>query len=245
MVNKWLGFAQKALIFKSVFLLCCSVFAEIQITGTRVIFPAQKKEVSVALQNTGKRPVLIQSWVDSAQTNDEIKTDELVPFLITPPLLRVEPGQNAVLRILRTGGDFADDRESLFWLNVQEIPEQSKAENALQFAVISRLKLFIRPSKLDMPSDEVYARLDWKVSTQNQHLGFQITNPTPYFITITGLRVNGAINLSAPEMLPPYGQIFYSLAQQKIVAEQITNLSYQTINDFGAMTQAFHVIPRH
>lgn len=39
-------------------------------------------------------------------------------------------------------GDLPVDRESVFWLNVKEIPKKSAEENVLQIAVRSRIKLF-------------------------------------------------------------------------------------------------------
>ncbi|MDP9033123.1 MAG: fimbria/pilus periplasmic chaperone, partial [Pseudomonadota bacterium] len=41
---------------------CSQAMSSVVITGTRVIFPADKKEVTVKINNNGTKPVLVQSW---------------------------------------------------------------------------------------------------------------------------------------------------------------------------------------
>jgi len=64
-------------MFRSLFsivaltLICNSAYASIVITGTRVVYPSDAKEVSVKLSNKGKSPVLIQSWIDDGNTKSK------------------------------------------------------------------------------------------------------------------------------------------------------------------------------
>src|SRR5579871_899957 len=110
--------------------VACSVVsfaaqAAITITGTRVIYPAQNREVNVRLNNVDSRPVLVQAWLDdgdAAAAPNEIK----VPFTLLPSVFRVEPHRGQALRIMFAGGDMPTDRESVYWLNVLEIPPKPK-----------------------------------------------------------------------------------------------------------------------
>lgn len=43
--------------------------AGIVIYGTRVIYPAEKKEVVVQLVNQGEQASLVQSWIDDGNTH--------------------------------------------------------------------------------------------------------------------------------------------------------------------------------
>ncbi len=43
--------------------------AGIVIYGTRVIYPADKKEVLVQLMNQGNRSSLVQSWIDDGDSS--------------------------------------------------------------------------------------------------------------------------------------------------------------------------------
>jgi P pilus assembly chaperone PapD len=56
------------------------------------------------------------------------------PFIITPPLYRLDGGQKNIERIVMTGS-LPQEQESLFWLNIKAIPSASKQMNSLQIAV--------------------------------------------------------------------------------------------------------------
>ncbi len=43
--------------------------ANIVITGTRVIYPSDAKNVSVQLTNVGDSPSLVQAWIDDGDAN--------------------------------------------------------------------------------------------------------------------------------------------------------------------------------
>jgi len=62
----------------------------------------------------------VQSWVDSGGKNRA-----KAPFLITPPLFRLDAKEDNVLRVVRTGGNLPGDRESLYWLNIKPFPLQN------------------------------------------------------------------------------------------------------------------------
>ncbi|MCC3264159.1 fimbria/pilus periplasmic chaperone, partial [Paenibacillus polymyxa] len=72
-------------------------------------------------------------------------------FIITPPLFKLSPTKNNVLRIVNTSDALPQDRESVYWVNVKSIParsEDAENKNVLQIAVRTRLKLFYRPAGL-------------------------------------------------------------------------------------------------
>lgn len=57
--------------------------AGIVIYGTRVIYPAEKKEVVVQLVNQGEQASLVQSWIDDGNTS--LPPEKIqVPFMLTP-----------------------------------------------------------------------------------------------------------------------------------------------------------------
>ncbi|MBE0398489.1 fimbria/pilus periplasmic chaperone [Citrobacter amalonaticus] len=60
------------------------------IGGTRIIYDATKKDASITVSNPDNHPYLIQTWVD----NVENVTKE-VPFIVTPPLYRLNAGKKA------------------------------------------------------------------------------------------------------------------------------------------------------
>lgn len=96
--------------------------AGITLDGTRVIFSAPSKETSMVVKNQGTDDIMVQSWVES---NTRLQTAD-VPFAITPPLVRLGGQKQQVLRILYQGQGLPTDKESVFWLAVQEIPQRAK-----------------------------------------------------------------------------------------------------------------------
>ncbi|MEG2434427.1 MAG: fimbria/pilus periplasmic chaperone, partial [Acinetobacter sp.] len=118
--------------------------AGIQIGRTRVIYDASKKEVALSLKNTETElPWLIQSWIDTGDGKTR------GPFIVTPPLFRLDPQKEQNLRITWSGQALPTDRESLFYMNVRTIPAMEKSDdqkNVLRLIYKTRLKLFWRPS---------------------------------------------------------------------------------------------------
>lgn len=204
--------------------------AGVMLGGTRVILGEKDREASIPVKNTGVSPYVVQAWIDAGEGQNK------TPLLVTPPLSRLDPGMENILRIMRTAGDLPADRESVFWLNVKEIPEKSKEENVLQIAVRSRIKVFYRPSKLQGKSDESRARLKWAVSAgaQGQGAVLRIANPTAYNVTFTALNVNNGQQLINADMVPPFGEASYPLSAVK--APQAVQVGYTTLNDYGGET---------
>ncbi|MBB5359326.1 chaperone protein EcpD [Rhodanobacter sp. ANJX3] len=224
-------------------LFCANVAqASVIIGGTRVIFPAKDGEVTLRLSNDSARPALIEAWVDRG---DPKSTPEKVdaPFLITPPLFRIEAHKDQSLRIIATPAPLPTDRESLFWLNVLEIPPkpssmETQDKNTLQLAIHSRLKLFYRPDHLPGDPLKVPAQLIWKVAPQAQGYVLDVRNPTPYHITITDLSVNvgGKSYASETGMIDPLGVLRLTIKGLSQAPAAGTPVNYVVVNDYGAAT---------
>lgn len=201
--------------------------ASIIIGGTRVVYPASNKEVTVKLSNVGTAPVLIQSWIDNGDT--EARPEDIsVPFTLTPPINRVEPGKGQMLRLAYTGASLPSNKESIFWLNVLEIPAKATPapgkENFLQMAFRSRIKLFFRPDGLPGNPDEAPSLLNW-TSAAN---GISVKNPTPYYISMASIKVNGK---EIPgTMVAPDESKLLSLPS----ASPGSKVNFIFINDYGA-----------
>ncbi|EIG5499048.1 fimbria/pilus periplasmic chaperone [Escherichia coli] len=136
---------------------------------------------------------------------------------------------NNTLRIINaTNHQLPGDRESLFWVNVKAIPameKDQKNENSLQLAIISRIKMFYRPTNLAMAPEEAPAMLRFRRSGSK----LTLINPTPYFITVTNMKAG---NSNLPNtMVPPKGEVSVDIPH---VATG--DISFQTINDYGALT---------
>lgn len=119
-----------------------SANAAIALDRTRIIFPGNAKSITLTITNENKEiPYLAQSWLENKK-GEKISA----PFLITPPLQRVEGGKNAIIRINNIDtGTLPQDRESVYWFSVREVPPKSDKPNVLQVALQTKIKLFYRP----------------------------------------------------------------------------------------------------
>lgn len=215
--------------------------ASVVITGTRVIFNAAQGETTVRLTNDNSRPALVEAWIDDGDVNSTPDSAH-TPFLITPPLFRMDPNKDQSLRILFAPGSqpLPTDRETLFWLNVLEIPPKpggaAADRNTLQFAIRSRLKLFYRPAEL--PGDPLKAPdlLVFKVASDAQGAALDVHNPTPYYVTISKLSFGseGVPVAGAEGMVAPFGDLHLPLKNLAHVPAAGTSIAFTTIDDYGA-----------
>lgn len=151
----------------------------IALGATRIIYPADAKQTAVWIRNshTNER-FLVNSWIENSSGVKEKS------FIITPPLFVSEPKSENTLRIIYTGPPLAADRESLFWMNVKTIPSVDKnalnGRNVLQLAILSRMKLFLRPIQLqELPAVLI-------------HLKYEKTGRTLDYSGSDGIRFGGA-----------------------------------------------------
>lgn len=227
--------------------LCLSVpaaQASVVIAGTRVVFPAKEGEVTVRMTNDNTHPALVEAWIDKGDLNSTPdKVD--VPFLITPPLFRMEAQRDQNLRIIATpaAASLPADRESLFWLNVLEIPPKPSGpqfadKNTLQFAIRSRLKFFYRPANLPGDADKAPEQMSWKVVGDSHGYALEVRNPTPYHVTLVNvaLQVDGHAYTADAGMVDPLGTLRLPLHGLTQAPAAGTSITYSNINDFGAST---------
>ena len=217
-------------------------WANVVVSGTRVVFPAKVGEVTLRLTNEGAQPALVEAWIDRG--NPQSTPDKVdVPFLITPPLFRMNAQQGQSLRIVYTQEPLPADRESLFWLNVLEVPPKPSGpdvagKNLLQLAIRSRLKLFFRPDSL--PGDPLKApsQLSWKAAADGVSHMLEVRNPTPYYITFSAitLTVDGKDYAVDTGMVAPQATLRLTVPKLQQSPAAGARVAYTTINDYGAAT---------
>lgn len=203
--------------------------AAVTIDRTRVIYEGKMKSVSINLSNDNKDlPFLAQSWIEDEQ-NQKITS----PLLALPPLQRLEPGSKSVVRVTAVPDVslLPQDRESLFYFNVREIPPKSEQSNVLQLALHTKVKLFYRPQAIVVDKNVV-----WQQQLVFQKSGSQLTveNPTPFHIVMTGLasefKARGGQEIAGFNglMLAPYAS-----EQIKLNTTAPNSFVMSYINDYG------------
>ena len=200
-LRNWLafGFAFSWVLVSS---LTQTAQAAVTVMGTRVVYNAFDRDVTIQLSNAGNTPSLVQTWVDLGDPKAQPQ-DIDAPFVLSPPMFRIDPNHKQNLRMVFTGKVLPKDRESLYWLNVLEIPpkpSESAGENYLQFSVRSRLKIFYRPANLPGDANKAAQSVKWQIKREsnrdsakgNQEETIRITadNPTPYHVSFAEIRLN-------------------------------------------------------
>ncbi|AKJ43744.1 fimbrial biogenesis chaperone [Pragia fontium] len=211
-------------IFITLLILPLSGQAAVTLDRTRVVFDGGGKSVSLNISNDNQQqPYLAQAWLEDEQQNKLLTG----PLVITPPVQRLEPGAKSMIRITAAASSqLPQDKESLFYLNLREIPPVSDKPNVLQIALQTKIKLFYRPKALKRDPGSVWQD---QLVLHAEGGGYRIENPTPYYVTVIGLGGSEKQSLEGDfetVMLGPNGS-----ARVKSAVYTKPYLTY--INDYG------------
>ncbi|RTF19078.1 molecular chaperone [Serratia marcescens] len=206
--------------------------AAISLDRTRAVYVSDAKSISLNIVNENKElPFLAQSWLENEQ-HQKITS----PLVVLPPLQRVEPSERSVVRITKTpeADRLPQDRESVFYFNLREIPPKSNKPNSLQIALQTRIKLFYRPAAI--APERNTAPWQEQLTLTKQGDRYIVNNPTPYYVTI--IDVASRKNASGPQnfepfMVPPKGQAALTVNAASVGSSPV--LTY--INDYGGRPQ--------
>ncbi|AWK40724.1 hypothetical protein A4R40_03905 [Photorhabdus laumondii subsp. laumondii] len=206
--------------------------AGISLNKTRVIFTQGARAQTLTVVNTTPQAWLVQVRI----TGDQEKTAPA--FVVTPPLFRLEANSQNSLRILPTFNlpPFPVGRESLGYVQMNAIPAahpmaNEHARDQASMSVGMRIKFFWRPHGLPMLPEQAYGQLRF----QSQPGGIKACNPTPYFLSLDSLTLDGqTLDLNRyPSMIAPQDCVTYAgQAGKKAV-------SWSMINDYGGASNLF------
>lgn len=205
----------------------------ISLSRTRVVLTSTDKAQSITIKNHGQRTYLVKSAIAATPGGQEP-----VPFIVTPPLFRLEANSQNTLRILRQDiQGLAKDRESVFYLSAIMVPSSEKPDISEADSMSARvsvgvqniIKLFYRPAGLLMTPAQAEKAL---IFTQHSHQ-VQVRNPTPYYLTFAHLSLDGVtVNVrDSVSMIPPFAQISYP------VSGVVHKAQWSVINDYGGNSQ--------
>lgn len=225
--------------------------AGVIIDGTRHIYPQQRREITLRLTNDDKRaPRLVQVWLDQGDASQDPSQSD-VPFSLSPPVFRLDPGKSQGVRLVYTLDPLPADQESLFWLNALEIPpkvnaaelgEQAPDGNHLQLAFRIRTKVFFRPRHLPGSADAAPAQLRWSLRRTGDQAVLHVHNPSAYHVTFNEValamspRPDAQLVKVQEGMVPPGASLELPVrgALQTVPANAQVHFKY--INDYGAFS---------
>lgn len=206
--------------------------AGIMLGGTRVLYTAPSKEASILIMNQGAEDIMVQSWIEA----DAKSGSQDVPFVVTPALSRLAGKKQQLLRIFYSGESLPSDKESMFRLVVQEIPQKAKEENTLQIAVRQRIKLFYRPAGLVGKVEEAPQQLKWRLVKREGKAALEVNNPSVFHVSFADVTLHSGsatYPVSASTVAPGTTQTFAVNGLPLNTTSKLLKVEFNSINDYG------------
>ncbi len=207
-----------------------SAHAAVGLDRTRVIFDGGKDATSVNITNNNTQlPYLAQGWIE-----DEAGKKITTPLIVLPPVQRLEPGKQSQVKVqaLPAAKLLPQDRETVYYFNLREIPPRSDKSNTLQIALQTRIKLFYRPQAIEPSQQDLSNPWQEKLTLTREGERYQVNNPTPYYVTLVDARSSKEGKTLAgfePVMVPPKGSLTLGPT-----ARDLGTSPYLTyVNDYG------------
>ncbi|ELO4999960.1 fimbrial chaperone [Escherichia coli] len=209
---------------------CSQSMAAFVLNGTRFIYEEGKKNTSFTVSNEADKTYGGQVWIDNTNQGSGVY---MVP---QPPFFKVGAKQKQVIRIMNTDSNLPKDRESLFWLNVQEVPPKPEVKDSegsvLAIAMNTRVKLIYRPTAIKDGRQGAEKQLVLEQRGNETWL----KNPTPYYMAVVGVKVNGKKVSLSDKTLTDIAQLkpFSDVSLGKKVTGKA---SVEAINDWGGVEE--------
>ncbi|CAH0530405.1 fimbria/pilus periplasmic chaperone [Vibrio hippocampi] len=205
------------------------LWAAFSLDGTRFVYHETAKSMEVQVTNSEERDYGGQVWVENYTHSAQESY-----FAIYPALFKIG-GQSVQQVKFINIAPLSKDQESLFYINVQEIPpiaSDNQMNNAIAIAITTKVKLFYRPESLkkDRPSAEK------NITARRTAKGIVLENPTPYYFAVT--KVHQLPDLPKATMdnlaiFSPQSEVILPVSQQT----QLKELSFLAINDYGGRNE--------
>ena len=219
-----------------------SAHAALTISSTRIVYDSSQRSASVVVTNPSQRPFAAQAWINT-EADD---TTTAVPFMTAPALFRLGAGKEQSVQISALPNDLPQDRESLLFFNLQEIPQAiGDQRNALNIALRTRIKLFYRPVQVQGNPVDRLKELRLSRMQCNGRPRLTLENPTPYHYTFSRLDlIEGKRQKALPgsDMLAPLSTLDVALPSGMDGSDLQAVVT--VINDYGGTSKPL-TLPVH
>jgi len=198
--------------------------AALQLNRTRVIYN-ENGDHELIVSNPSTSLYGGQVWVEGEDSNASTN------FVTSPQLFKIDVDKKQIVRIYQTNATIETERESLFWLNVQEIPPKTMKgdQNGIVLAFRHKIKLLHRPATLSS------TRIDAEQQITAQIVGKRLilNNPTPFYFAVANVMVNNNTNLTFKK--DPFKP--FSSLEIDLTVNNIDSIKISAIDDYGAVNE--------
>lgn len=205
----------------------------IHIDKTRVIYYEGDRLQSIGITNKKDYPILFKAKINPENEKDNTK------FIITPPILKLEPSQQVSLNVINRKPILDDKIEHLSYICVKGLPPEDIAKDAkkrqdsvgLEINILVKIcqKLIYRPSSIAKKPRDIGSYLKWSIDKNK----LKSENPTPYYIIFHNLNVDG-VKIDTQKYIKPYGYTHFDSVKIKQ-----GKVSWSVIEDYGGSSANF------
>ncbi|ELY3087840.1 fimbria/pilus periplasmic chaperone [Klebsiella aerogenes] len=214
----------------------------LKLGASRIIYVPETDGATLTVENKQPFPILVRS-----RTVKEDKSTA-APFMVTPPLFRLESGEQNRINIVRMDSEYAQDREELYWLCVAGIPPEeagtagrmqgdnpTRTDVNMEVSMSNCIKLITRPSAVKGSPQDAMKEVVWR-----QH-GNQLIaeNRSPFFMNVMNASIDGKA-IDGVTYLSPYSSSSYPSP-----VSGGHDITWNIINDQGGLSPAVHSSPEH
>lgn len=213
--------------------------------ATRIIYLPESRERTLMLANTNDYPVVVQTWIDDGDV-DSTPDQAKAPFMVLPAVFKMQPGAAQGLRIINKGDNLPTDRESVYWLNLYEIPPKSRhdteAHAQVAMAMNTQMKIFYRPNGLTLTPEEAMKKVSFSLREQDKKYILIAKNPTPYHVSFGQMQLHNrqknqqqshTIAQEMDMMVSPFAERQYQFEHQPTSLNGELTLDYIYFDDAG------------
>ncbi|WP_321847741.1 molecular chaperone [Burkholderia diffusa] len=213
--------------------------ASVVMTNTRVIFAGDAKEQNLQFTNLDDAPSVMQMWVDAGDATSTPDTSD-APFLVNPPIFRIEPKTGQTVRLIFVGRDLPQDRESIFYLNSLQIPSLDAAysnQNRMLVMLRNRIKVFYRPATIEGSPETALDKLALRLDRHDGKTRVVLDNPSGYFVSVLGGSATCGTQVATftADMVAPRSGARWVLNGACPSGPDAAKITIRYVNDYGAI----------
>ncbi|CQJ56085.1 fimbrial biogenesis chaperone [Yersinia rohdei] len=217
---------------------------------TRIIYQPESRERTLMVANTNDYPVVVQTWVDDGDV-DSTPDQAKAPFMVLPAVFKMQPRAAQGLRIINKGDNLPTDRESVYWLNLYEIPPKTRGDTEayakVAMAMNTQMKIFYRPAGLTSTPEAAMKKISFMLHKKNDKYVLSAKNPTPYYVSFGQIQLQNqqqhyAIAQEMDMMVSPFAERQYQFEHAPTALNGVLTLNYIYFDDAGNQVKNHQLI---
>ncbi|HHQ4530769.1 TPA: fimbria/pilus periplasmic chaperone [Aeromonas hydrophila] len=189
---------------------------------TRYIFRGDRDSLTVTVDNSDNKQTFGgQAWIDNIVEQDSRPT-----FVVTPSFFKVKPKGEQTLRVIIASDHMPKDKESVYWLNLQNIPPMLEG-GGVAIALRMKMKLIYRPKDLIDGRKGAEEGISFQTRLDGKTV---LANTTPYIYAISSL-LDGKGEMIKVDHDESQKLLMFMPGDEVVVKEHVVKVN--SVNDFG------------